>query len=61
MDGDAGRHGQAQPRAEVVEGRLVDRGPRHLRTGREFFIDILLIRIHFIEMILADRPGPMGV
>ena len=49
-------------RAEVVEGRLVDRGPRHLRTGREFFIDILLVRIHLIiEMKLADRPCAMGV
>ena len=28
---------------------------------REFFIDNLLDRIHFIEMILVDRPCPMKV
>ena len=32
------------------------------RPEREFFIDNLLVRIHFIiEMILVDRPCAMGV
>jgi len=31
-------------------------------VDREFFIDNLLVRIHFIiEMILVDRPCTMGV
>ena len=52
-----------------VEGDL-DAVQRHhqrrlvetLLTERGFFIDNLLVRIHqIIEIILADRPGAMGV
>jgi len=44
----------------VLVARLL-RGLRRLRE-REFFIDNLLVRIHFIvEMILVNRPCAMGV
>ena len=34
----------------------------HTGTERDFFFDILLVRIHLIiEMILVDRPCAMGV
>ena len=33
-----------------------------MHREREFFIDSLLVRIHFIiQMILVDRPHAMGV
>ena len=44
----------------AVSSRLNLRGPSRLE--REFFIENLVVRIHFIvEMILVDRPCAMGV
>jgi len=55
-----GEQREPLPVVEAVERAGQTRDHGHLQ--REFFIDNLLIRIHFIiEMILVDRPCAMGV
>ena len=47
----------------ILHPRVLDDGPKpKTNPEREFFIDNLLVQIHFIiEMILVDRPCAMGV
>ena len=45
-----------------AEAQKHARSAAGIQAQREFFIDNLLVRIHFIiEMILVDRPCAMGV
>ena len=49
----------------LAHGRVLQRHPQALRirpeTGRKFFIDNLLVRIHsIIEIILVNRPCAIG-
>ena len=46
----------------AIMGHEMSHGCAFLPREREFFIDNLLVRIHFtVEMLLVDRPCAMGV
>ena len=61
--GRGGREGGGLGRREGVQERwCLSPHPPTLNPEREFFIDNLLVRIHFIiEMSLVDRRCAMGV